>query len=372
MAARERARLELDAVAAEGVDHLERIFPGKRVVVIGVDDEDVFAGAVGLGAFEALVIADGTDGGPERAEAILRETGLLDRLADMARALAGPDYVPKRSRRMIEGVHAQTRIVGAGEKGVTGAEAGAQDAEVFVALLFEPVKATADIDDGLAAGGNGAADVGAHGVVGALKLGGTANIVVGLGEPQRRDTHAVEESAKSVVTEAVGVPLRQHHDGLPGPRGIFVRRSGIPAGVDEVVFRVGRAFRRGEAQKLRRLELAGGGPGAEGCIARQGFGAHVGGEQLGKALLEAEVGGAAVAEKEIAVTDEKLIDARHGGFSCGGVAQGLWSGERARESVGLEKWSDPLEAPFQGARHPIFIARGEPRFPAKHQARVPV
>ncbi len=82
----------------------------------------------------------------------------------------------------------------AGEKCVAGAEAGAQHAEVLVALLLKPVEAAADIDHRLAAGGDGAADVGADGVVGALQLRGPANVVVGLGEAQRRDAHAVEDA----------------------------------------------------------------------------------------------------------------------------------------------------------------------------------
>ncbi len=46
-----------------------------------------------------------------------------------------------------------------GEEGVAAAERGAEDAELVVALGFKPVKAAADIDDGLLAGGKGAADV---------------------------------------------------------------------------------------------------------------------------------------------------------------------------------------------------------------------
>ena len=159
------------------------------------------------------------------AHPLLREARRFDALANVARALPGPDDVAKRGGRVIEGIHAQARIVGAGQEGVAGAEAGAQNAEVLVALLLEPVEAATNIDHSLAAGGNGAADVGADGVVGALKLHGTANVVIGLGEPQRRDAHAIEERAQRVVAEAVGVPLRQDDDGLLGPRGILVRRE---------------------------------------------------------------------------------------------------------------------------------------------------
>ena len=78
---------------------------------------------------------------------------------------------------------------------------------MFVALGFEPVDAAADVDDGLTAGFGGAAYVGADGVVGALELGGAADVVVGLGEAEAGDAEAVEEGAEGVVGEGVGVPL---------------------------------------------------------------------------------------------------------------------------------------------------------------------
>jgi hypothetical protein len=106
--------------------------------------------------------------------------------------------------------------VGGGDEGVAGAEAGAENAELGVALGLEPVEATANVGDGLAAGGDGAADVGADGVVGALELGGAADVVVGLGEAQGGDAEAVEESAEGVVADGVGVPLGQDDDGLTG------------------------------------------------------------------------------------------------------------------------------------------------------------
>ena len=61
---------------------------------------------------------------------------------------------------MVEGVDADAFVKGAGEERVAGTEAGAEHAEMLVALVFEPVKAAADVDDGLAACGEGSADVG--------------------------------------------------------------------------------------------------------------------------------------------------------------------------------------------------------------------
>ena len=87
---------------------------------------------------------------------------------------------------MVEGADLKARVEGGGDEGVATAERGAEDAELLVALLLEPVEAAADVDDGLAAGLGGAADVGADGVVGALELGGAADVVVGLGEAEGR------------------------------------------------------------------------------------------------------------------------------------------------------------------------------------------
>ena len=61
-------------------------------------------------------------------------------------------------------------VVGRGDEGDAGAQAGAQDAEAPVALLFEPVEAGAGVDNGLAGGVDGAADVARNVVIGALRF----------------------------------------------------------------------------------------------------------------------------------------------------------------------------------------------------------
>ena len=113
-----------------------------------------------------------------------------------------------------------------GDEGVAGAEAGAQDAELLVALLLKPVDAAADVDDGLAAGSDGAADVGADGVVGALELCRAADVVVGLGEAQGGDAEAVEDGAERVVAEGIGIPLGHDDDGLLRLAGHLFRGAG--------------------------------------------------------------------------------------------------------------------------------------------------
>jgi hypothetical protein len=104
-------------------------------VVGGVDDEDL----LGVGG-EALHVGHGADGAEDLADLVLREAGLLEGGADVARALAGPDDVAEPGGGVVEGADLQARVVRGGDEGVAGAEAGSEDAELFVALGFEPVE----------------------------------------------------------------------------------------------------------------------------------------------------------------------------------------------------------------------------------------
>ena len=174
------------------------------------------------------------------------------------------------------------------------------------------------------------------------------------------------------MAEAVGIPLRHHHDGLPGPRGIFVSGRGIPARIRQVIFRVRRALGRGEAQKLRGRELSLGGLLLERCVFGKGFRADVGGVELRVPLFKTEVRGALVAKKHVAVADKELVDTDHGGFGLLLVALNPGRGNRIAKTVRFKKGRDPLEAPLQRAHHAVFVARGQPRLPGIHPARVPV
>ena len=136
--------------------------------------------------------------------------------------------------------------------------------------------------------------------------------------------------AQRVVAEGVGIPLRQHHDGLLGPRGVLVRGRRIPARIHQVVFGIRRALGRGEAQKLRRRSLALGRLLLDRRVLGQRFRADVGGEQLRMPLFQPEVGGPLVAKEDVAVADEQLVDAHHGGFGGGIVAHTLRAAERPR------------------------------------------
>ena len=163
VAAREDLGEVVDFVAVEIGEDVERELAEEGQVVGGVDYENSF----GVGG-EAVHVGHGRDSGEDLADCVLGEAGVLEGFANVAGGLAGPDYVAEPGRGVVEGADLDAWVEGGGDESVATAEAGAEDAELLVALLLEPVDAAADVDDGLAAGGGGAADVGAYGVVGTL------------------------------------------------------------------------------------------------------------------------------------------------------------------------------------------------------------
>src|SRR5580698_3812437 len=108
---------------------------------------------------ETLHIGNRADRSPQLTQARLRHAGILEGFTDMPRALSRPDHIAERGRCVVEGVHAQTRIVRAGDEGIAGTKTGAQNAELLIALRFEPVEAAAYIDNRLPACSDGAPDV---------------------------------------------------------------------------------------------------------------------------------------------------------------------------------------------------------------------
>ena len=181
------------------------------------------------------------------------EAGALDGGANVAGGLAGPDDVAELTGGVVEAADLEAGIVGGGDEGVGRAEGGAEDAELGVALLRKPIDAGADVDDGLTAGVDGAAEVGGDGEVGALELGGAADVVVGLGEAEGGDAEAVDHGADGVVGEGVSVPLGHDDDGLLGAATLLGRVGGVPAGVDLIVLGVRGGDRGGEAEELGGL-----------------------------------------------------------------------------------------------------------------------
>src|SRR5580698_189127 len=129
---------------------------------------------------------------------------------DVAGALPGPNHIAKGHRRVVESGHADAAIERSSEKGITGAKTGAQDANLLIALLLQPIDAATDVDDRLAAGGDGASDVGADRIISSRQLRRTADIVVRLAQAQGRHAKAGKGGAQSVVTKRIGIPVR--HD----------------------------------------------------------------------------------------------------------------------------------------------------------------
>ena len=95
-------------------------------------------------------------------------------------------------------------------------------------------------------------------------------------EPQHGNPEPVQNPAERIVAQRVGVPLRHHHDSALA----FRRRE--PAGINEVVFRIRRAYRRRESQKLR--------PGAANFLFKLGIRNVACAEDFDVTSLEAEVG----------------------------------------------------------------------------------
>ena len=135
-------------------------------------------------------------------------------------------------------------IVSGREKGVAGAQAGAQNAQAVVSLLLEPVQAATDVNHSLTTGVERAADVGGDCIVGTMSVGRHADIVIRHAQAQNRDAHQVKDAAQPGVGQRVGIPVRQQHQGATSA-------SRKPAGIHQVIFRIGRAHRRRKSQELR-------------------------------------------------------------------------------------------------------------------------
>src|ERR1019366_6590893 len=88
-------------------------------------------------------------------------------------------------------------------------------------------------------------------------------------------------------------------------------------------------------------------------------------------FFKAEVGGALVAKKSTAVVDEELVDADHRGFGGSLVVLHFGTGQSGSKAIAFKERRDPLEAPLQRSHNAVFVARGQPRFPLIHPARIP-
>src|SRR5271165_2247200 len=108
---------------------------------------------------ELLGVGGRADAHPEFAEGFeIRR--LLQAFLDVLRGEAFPDGVGEVSGTVIENVDLDARIVSRSQKGVTGAEAGADNAEMVEAFLLQPIETSARIEDRLASSVDGPADIG--------------------------------------------------------------------------------------------------------------------------------------------------------------------------------------------------------------------
>ncbi len=184
----------------------------------------------------------------------------------------------------------------------------------------------------------------------------------GFDRRRQRDAEAVEDLAERVVGEGVGVPLRHDDHGLARfaelAELLFLLGAGRePARVDLVVFGVWGADGRGEAEELGGGEFAGFGLALELGVLREGFGADVGGEELGVSMFEAEVGGRGVAEELVGAGDDLRAEGGHAGFVAG-VRVRIWVRRVERRQ--------PVEAPLEGADDAVGVSGGERGLPGKH------
>ena len=328
----------------------------------------------GRDAGETIHVDHGTGATPKLDEIVVGEAGLFTCGADMAGALTGPHHIAGPERGMVEGVDLQAGLVGAGDKRIAGAEAGAEHAELFVPLLLQPIETAANIDHGLAAGGQRSPNVGADGVVGTFQFGGAANVVEGLAESQRRNSKTIEQGAERVVAEGIRIPLRHDDDGLLWLALLLFGRSGIPARVDLIVFWIGSAQRGGEAEKLRLGQLAFGGQLFQLGIVAECFRAHVGGEQLRMTFFQAKIRGSFVAVELLGRSDDAFIDGEHGGVGLRRITagDGIANGQTrdGRQIARGDPIFQPVKSPFQRADNAIGIARRQLRFPGVHPSCV--
>src|ERR1035438_2134686 len=162
MAARQREDLVRQLERAKTLQNLLRIDRAEGRVVARPDQE-----AAHIAALEPGEIRGRADHGPIAPQFVLAHMAG----EPFAHVLSGeprPNYVREVHGDVIEDSRAHPRIVGGRDESDARAQAGPQDADSRVAALFQPVQARPRIDDGLAAGVDGAADVGGAVVVGSL------------------------------------------------------------------------------------------------------------------------------------------------------------------------------------------------------------
>ena len=247
MAAGEFEGAWVGAVAAEGVEHLAGKIGEHGGIVAAVHHE-----GVAPGTHAAFDEGHGADGGPVFAEFI--DTDMISKtFPDVVGGHALADDVGVIGGDVEKAASADAVIVDEGDVADGGADAGAEDAELGVALLLEPVEAAASVLDGLAVGLEGEADIGAADLVSALVAASHTAVVVGHTHFEDGDAHALDPVAEAVLAVPFGVPVGEQEYG-----GALLL-TGKELGVDGVVFGPRGVDGAGERQDVFRIETVVGG-----------------------------------------------------------------------------------------------------------------
>src|SRR5713101_2957502 len=197
----------IGAVAAEGIEHLAGELREHGRVVLAIDQE-----AIAAGAHAALDVGHRADGGPVIAK-FLHSDMVSKTFPDVISGHALADDVGVVGGDVEEAAGANAFVVDEGDVADGGADAGAENAELGVALLFEPMQAAAGVQNGLAVGLEREADIGAADLVGALVARGHAAVVIGHAHFQGGDPQALDPAAKAVLAVPLGVPVGKDEDG---------------------------------------------------------------------------------------------------------------------------------------------------------------
>src|SRR5467141_1328663 len=136
-------------MAAEGVEHLASKLGEHGGVVFAVDHKGVAAGA-----HAALDVGHGADGGPVVAEFVDGDV-VAKAFPDVIGGHALADDIGVIGGDVEEAASADAFIVNESDIADRRADAGAENAELVVALLLKPVEAAARVLDGLAVGWEG-------------------------------------------------------------------------------------------------------------------------------------------------------------------------------------------------------------------------
>src|ERR1700747_1496496 len=322
----------------ELADHLPRKFRKKSQIIVGVNDQRPLAISR-----ELVEIDHRADGEPQSPQAF-EVDGCLDPLANMASGLPVPGHVGKVGGRVIESGGPNAGIVRAGDESVTGTETGADEPELGVALLFEPIEAAADIDHTLSNRIERASDIGRNGVIGAANLGRHADIGIRYAQAQYGNIQQVENLAQRGVGDGIRVPVWKQND-----RAAATSRK--PARIREIVLRVRRSHRRSETKKVSE------GP-AHFCFKFRVWN-FARTEDLHLAALEPEIGWDAIGIELVAPRDAALVVIRKEllrirGYLAGGNA------------VAARPVAGEFDTPLQWAEHANVVDRSEPGFPVVH------